>query len=246
MRTTEGNSGSDSRHPAVLTDFDDTAAEQNVAEMLLKRFGDPTWHQARDQFRAGQLTLKEYQEIAFRNIQADRATMQSYVKEHANLRPYFKDLWAYCSANAIPMAVVSLGLDFYIEALLEKEGVRHVPVHAVNTRFTPRGITYEYPYSLPGQDRQGNSKGLVVDGYVQKGHFVFYVGDGISDLEAAPKADVLFAHRTLAEECLRQRLPFRPFSDFGDVLLAVREYHQAGTLLFRSEAARDGCGERLL
>jgi 2-hydroxy-3-keto-5-methylthiopentenyl-1-phosphate phosphatase len=212
----------------VLSDFDDTAAEQNVAEMLLKRFGDPTWQQVRDRFRAGQLTLKEYQEITFRNIQADRTTMQSYVKQHANLRPHFKDLWAYCSANGIPMAVVSLGLDFYIEALLEKEGLRQVPVHSVNTRFTPRGITYEYPYSRPGQDRQGNSKGLVADGYRQKGHFVFYVGDGLSDLEAAPKADVLFAHRTLAEECRQRGIPFRPFHDFRDVLLAVQEFFLDG------------------
>jgi len=246
MRTTERHYGSDNRPPAVLSDFDDTAAEQNVAEMLLERFGDPTWQQVRDRFRAGQLTLKEYQEITFRNIQADRATMQSYVKQHANLRPHFKDLWAYCSANGIPMAVVSLGLDFYIEALLEKEDLRQVPVHSVNTRFTPGGITYEYRYGRPGQDRQGNSKGLVADGYRQKGHFVFYVGDGLSDLEAAPKSDVLFAHRTLAEECLRRRVPFRPFSDFSDVLLAVREYHQTGQGLFKSEATHDGCAKRLL
>jgi 2,3-diketo-5-methylthio-1-phosphopentane phosphatase len=229
----------------VLVDFDDTAAEQNVAEMLLSRFGDPTWQQVRDRFRAGQVTLKEYQEITFRNIQADRATMQSYVKQHANLRPYFKDLWAYCSANSIPMAVVSQGLDFYIEALLEKEGLRQVPVHSVNTRFTPQGITYEYRYSRPGLERQGNSKGLVVDGYRQQGHFVFYVGDGLSDLEAAPKAGVLFAHRTLAEECRQRGIPFRPFSDFSGVLRAVREYHQAGPGFFTSEAAHGGCEGKL-
>ena len=246
MRTTENHSGSNNRPPAVLSDFDDTAAEQNVAQMLLERFGDPTWQQVRDRFRAAELTLKEYQEITFRNIQADQATMQSYVKQHANFRPHFKDLWAYCSANGIPMAVVSLGLDFYIEALLEKEGLRQVPVHSVNTRFTPGGITYEYRYSRPGQDRQGNSKGLVVDGYRQKGHFIFYAGDGLSDLEAAPKADVLFAHRTLAEECLQRGIPFRPFNDFSGVLLAVREYHQGGRGLLRSETAQGGCGERLL
>ena len=69
MRNIDGNSGSASLAPAVLTDFDDTAAAQNVGEMLLNRFGDSTWPQLRHRFHTGELTLKEYQEIAFRNIQ---------------------------------------------------------------------------------------------------------------------------------------------------------------------------------
>lgn len=221
-------SGSDNWLPAVLTDFDDTAAEQNVAHMLLTRFGDPTWQEVRGRFQAGELTLSEYQEITFRNIQASRSTMQDYVKRHANLRPYFKELWAYCQAHEIPMAVVSQGLDFYIEALLEREGFPWIPVYAVNTTFTPQGISYEYPYARPGEERQGNSKGLIVDGYRQRGYFVFYAGDGISDFEAASRANMLFAHRTLAEECLHRQIPFRPFRDFEDVLLALQAYRLDG------------------
>ena len=214
--------------PAVLVDFDDTAAEQNVASLLLERFGDPSWQVVRERFRGGELTLKEYQEITFRNILADRAVMQDYVKEHANLRPYFHDLWSYCEVHDFPMAIVSQGLDFYIQALLEKEGLPHIPVFSVNTKFTPQGITYKYYHTFPGHEREGNSKGLVVDGYKERGHYIIYAGDGISDLEAAPKADLLFAHRTLAEECRRQEIPFRPFRDFQAVLLALREIHLNG------------------
>ena len=84
MRTTESSSGSVSLRPAVLTEFDDTAAEQNVAELLLLEFGEHSnWQDARSRFRTGQLTLKDYQEIAFRHIQADRNTMQNYVKNQA-------------------------------------------------------------------------------------------------------------------------------------------------------------------
>ncbi|MCI0878300.1 MAG: hypothetical protein J4N78_05400, partial [Chloroflexi bacterium] len=74
MRSTGANSGSASHSLAVLTDFDDTAAVENVAELLLTRFGDATWHDVRSRFRAGELTLNDYQEITFRNIQADRET----------------------------------------------------------------------------------------------------------------------------------------------------------------------------
>ncbi|PKB83390.1 MAG: hypothetical protein BZY88_02135 [SAR202 cluster bacterium Io17-Chloro-G9] len=226
MRNIDANSGSARLTPAVLIDFDDTAAEQNVAGLLLERFGDPSWQEVRERFRGGELTLKEYQEITFRNILADRAVMQDYVKEHANLRPYFHEVWSYCSMHHLPMAIVSQGLDFYIQALLDKEGLNQVKVYSVNTKFTPEGITYQYYHTLPGHEREGNSKGLVVDSYKERGHYIIYAGDGTSDLEAAPKADLLFAHRTLAEECRRQEIPFRPFKDFQTVLLALREVHR--------------------
>ena len=228
MRTTGKNYGIDSRPPAVLLDFDDTAADQNVAELLLKRFGDSTWQDVRERLRTKELTLNEYQEITFRNIQADLPTMQSYVKQNAKLRPFFGDLWSYCRSHEIPLAIVSHGLDFYIEALLEQDGFTQVPVYAVNTRFTPQGITYEYRHARTGQENQGISKGMVVDQYRESGHFIFYAGDGPSDFEAASRADVLFAHRTLAVECTQKNVPFRPFIDFHDMLLTLRAYNTNG------------------
>ena len=228
MRPIDSNSGKDSLAPAVLTDFDDTAAEQNVAELLLHRFGDPTWTDIRARFREGEFTLIEYQEIVFRNILADRDMMQDYVKNNANLRPYFRELWDYCQGNGIPLAVVSQGLDFYIEALLEKEGYPQIPVYSVNTDFTQDGIIYEYRYMRPGHERQGNSKGLIVEKYRDQGYYIVYVGDGHSDFEAGEMADLLYAHRTLAEECKRKQIPFRPFSDFGDVLRGLEEFSAGG------------------
>ncbi len=226
MRNIDGSFANASAGPAVLTDFDDTAAVENVAELLLNRFGDPSWHDVRRRFRDHELTLNEYQEIAFRGIVADRATMQDYVKRNAHLRPYFGELWKFCQDQGVPMAVVSQGLDFYIEALLEGNGFTNVPIYAVNTHFSAGGISYEYRYPRPGQERLGNSKGVVVERFREQGHYVVYIGDGMSDFEAADKADLLFAHRTLAEECTRSGIPFRPFEDFQGVLTALQEIGQ--------------------
>ena len=40
--------------------------------------------------------------------------------------------------------------------------------------------------------------------------------------------DVLFAHRTLAEKCPREKVPFHPLTDFRDMLLALQEYQSNG------------------
>ena len=208
---------------AVLPDFDDTAAEQNVAELLLRRFGDPSWEEVRARFRAGELSLKDYQEIAFTDVTAGAETMADYVKANANLRPHFGEMLSYCRSRDIPVAVVSHGLDFYIEAVLRSEGMEGVPVFSVTTSFDQGGIQYSYPFPYPGEEHRGNSKGIVVDRYRSEGRFVIYVGDGRSDLEPAERADLVFAHMILAEECSNRNIPFRPFRDFGDVLRALKE-----------------------
>ena len=222
-RSASGTVAGERRRLAVLTDFDDTAAEQNVAELLLTRFGDPSWQDVRARFRAGGLTLKDYQEIAFRTVTADRKSMQRYVKQQANLRPHFAEMLAYCREHDIPVAVVSHGLDFYIRALLEAEGVAEVPVYSVNTAFEEDGIKFFYPFPYPGEEHRGNSKGLIVDRYHGQGRYVIYAGDGRSDLEPAERADMVFAHSVLAQECGKRSIAFHPFNDFGDVLAALRE-----------------------
>ena len=229
MTTTGANSANGKLSPALLTDFDDTAAVQNVAELLLNRFGDPTWTDVRQQFRDGQMNLKEYQEITFRNIRADRSAMQYFVRERASLRPYFPDLYQFCRSNDIPLAVVSQGLDFYISALLERDGFRDVPIYAVNTSFEQGRISYHYNHVYPGREKQGNSKALIVEQFQQQGYYVVFAGDGASDQEASVKADMVFAHRTLARFCEEQGIDYQPFEDFKSVLLTVRELHINGS-----------------
>ena len=225
MTTTGANSANGKLPPALLTDFDDTAAVQNVAELLLNRFGDPGWTEVRRQFRDGAMNLKEYQEITFRNIRADRPAMQHYVREHALLRPYFSELHKFCRNNGIPLAVVSQGLDFYISALLERDGLGDVPIYAVDTTFEQGRISYHYNHAYPGRESQGNSKALIVERYQQQGYYVVFAGDGASDQEASRQADMVFAHRTLARYCEQEGIEYHPFQDFRAILLAVRELH---------------------
>ena len=219
--------GSDRRPPAVLVDFDDTAAAQNVAELLLNRFGDPTWTDVRERFRQGELSLKDYQEITFRQMSADKATMQAYVRENACFRDHFGELAAYCAAHAIPMCILSQGLDFYIQALLDGSGFPKIPVHAVRAEFDENGgriVGYAYDFAYPDAPELGNSKALMVRRFQEQGYHVFFAGDGRSDFEAGEVADTVFAHRQMAQMCDDAGVPYTAFTDFRPVLDALRSY----------------------
>ncbi len=209
--------------PAVLCDFDDTPAIENVAELLLERFGTDGWREARRQHGEKLITLKEYQERAFNTVKVDRETMKTFVKEKATLRPYFKDLWYYCQSKGIPLAIASLGLDFYVEALLEREGLSAIPHYAATTCFTTHGIQYSYQYTWEGCWQPGNCKCRILKQYRSRGHSIVFAGDGRSDICPAEKSDVVFARRFLADDYRQRGLSFHELTDFQGVLKMVQD-----------------------
>ena len=205
-----------------LVDFDETAAEQNVAELLLHRFGNGGWEELREGFRQGLISLQEYQETAFRQVKASPQEMGQYAAEHANLRTGFLDLLRYCELNDKQMVIVTYGLDFYVQALLHRHGIADaVQLFSVGTRLTGRGLDFLYPYANPACAGWGNCKCRVLERFRTQGAGIVYIGDGRSDFCPAAKADAVFARGPLLDHCRERGIPHRGFEDFHVVLAAV-------------------------
>ena len=221
------NRSDNARGPAVLCDFDDTTAVENVAQLLLEHFcPKDVWQQLRSESQANLITFREYQEGTFNATGSGKEDMKALVKAKATLRPHFKELWQHCRSRDIPMAIVTVGLDFYVDALLEREDLDELPRYAVKTSFTTDGIVYEYPHGWDGSgaasqqecSRWGNCKCSVLGKYRRMGHTIIYVGDGRSDFCAASIADRVFAREPLAQLCRDNGVNYIEFNDFGDVI----------------------------
>ena len=210
---------------ALLVDFDDTAAAQNVAELLLERFGGDEWREIREQFRRGESNLRTYQEDAFATTEASQQEMEAYVAQEAALRQGFVDLVRYCLANDIQVAIASNGLTFYIRALLDQhDTTRDLPVYAVETRGAPGDVDdYAYPYATATCWKWGNCKCKVLQEYRDRGRRVFFAGDGTSDACAAGRADFVYARSKLLEHCREAGIPNQAFEAFTTVLDDLRQ-----------------------
>ena len=224
MRRIERNSSRGDKGPAVICDFDDTTVLENVAEMLLKEFGGEGWREYQRQNVQHRMSLKEYQERAFQTVKVSREEMKDHVKENATLRPHFKALYEYCRKNNIPLAIATMGLDFYVEALLEREGMESVECYAADTEFTEEGIKYEYPYASKDCWQPGNCKCVVLERYRKRGHSVIlFAGDGKTDICPADRSDVVFARRYLEEHREEKGLPYVKLSDFSNMVRVLKE-----------------------
>ena len=217
----------------ILCDFDDSAAVQNVGQMLLERFqpdestpGIVHWREVSKRRADGEISLAEYQEITFRQMTATVEEQTDYVRSNAQLRPGFAELATYCAENGIRLAVASHGLDYYVEALLDEHGVE-VEFHTVRTHG-PDAKTYEYTFS----DEScawwpGNCKCMALENYRRDGEHVVYAGDGVSDACPVARADTVFAREPLAGICRERGIAYRELPDFFPVLECARTCVQA-------------------
>ncbi len=234
MRSTGADNEKADRPLAVLCDFDDTIALQNVAQLLLDRFGQGKWQELRQQLRNGEINFRQYQERSFDAVTATQEEMRCYVESEVIVRDGFHDLWKHCRQAGIPLAIASLGLDFYIQAVLDREGIGPVDTYAVETSFTPQGISYRYPHTWDGCTKWGSCKCVAVWAYQRAGYTIAYVGDGASDFCPASKADMVFARSHLVEKCHSEGVPCHEFEDFHQVLA-----HLIAKSESRSEASGD-------
>ncbi len=210
----------------ILCDFDDTAADRNIATLLLDRFqanatahGAPHWHDLRDRFVRNEITLAQYQEMTFSRLATPHVEQADHVKKSARLRAGFPELASYCRQTGVELAIVSHGLDFYIQALLEGADMGYVPYFAVKTAEVD-GVT-TFHYSFTEEDCSwwpGNCKCSVLRDFRKRGHEVIYAGDGASDACPAKQADFVFARDSLLRFCQANGLPHQELTDFYVVL----------------------------
>ena len=210
----------------VICDFDDTAAAQNVAHLLLDKFAGGRDHKHLEGLRAGRLSFREYQERAFLETRVPVPEMAAYVRANASLRPGFSESVQAARAAGVVFAIVSAGLDFYIRALLDREGHHALPVTAVKaTQVKSPGQRIRYDYPQGQEQCRGDwavCKCRAVEAAKAEGGRVIFAGDGVrSDACAAAKADVIFARARLLEHCKAENIAAEPFD--GD-LFPLAEY----------------------
>ena len=202
---------------AILCDFDDTTADQNVAHLVLNEFGPQNWRELIEQFHQGKIAPKEYFEAPFRNLTTEKSVLQAHVRKFANLRAGFLTLANFCKDNSVELGIVTYGLDFYVEALLQREDLEWIPTFSVGTQFSSSGIKFDYNYTRDDCSKWGNCKCSIVEQYQESGHRVYYAGDGISDFCPARKTDLVFARSGLLEMCKKENLRHIELHDFFEV-----------------------------
>lgn len=203
-----------------LCDFDGTIASVGLSDYLYRTFAACGMKYS-DLWAAGKISTREEIESSFKTITASREEMESALAA-IQIDPCFPEFIQFCREKGCPVAILSDGLDWAINFVLERGGVSGLPLYSNRIRFTEDGFEFEFPYYDPGTPLYGVGKRKVVEQFRDAGSKVVLVGDGRTDMEAAEVADYVIASNELLSYCRERGIPHLPYRNFCEITSQLR------------------------
>jgi len=200
----------------IQCDFDGTIIRNNLSVLIREHFAPEVWRSMEMDYLEGRITVEESNKRQFILIKESKERLQEFVRRHIDVRQGFVEFTAECEAKGYTLVIVSSGLDFYIEVVLDKLGMSDIELYCGKTEFNEKGIMVSYT------DQNGNAiqhgfKISYLNWLKQRGETIIYIGDGLSDLEAVRDADYVFATDHLATLLQEERVSWSHFDNFNDI-----------------------------
>ena len=205
--------------PLIFCDFDGTIAVDDVGYQLFHHFSGRRNDELMPDWKSGRMSNREVLVKEAAMVTANPEEIIAFI-DKMKLDPTFAPFVKLCQKNNIKPVVLSEGLDFYIEHLLKKNSLDHLPMLANHGIMENKTIRIEFPYKNQNCTRCGCCKGERIDEYraeADDGAVVVFVGDGYSDTCGAERADIIMAKKDLANYCRDKNIDFVPFDTFEDV-----------------------------
>ena len=217
----------------VVLDFDGTLVEPNVAIILVEEFaenGKTIAHEIDGLLHEGKIGLREAWQRQAALLPGDRIEeMAKFARERVPLRTGAREFLDLTARHAVPVTLVSGGLEFYIREVLDRERL-DLPIRSDRLEIANDGtVRVVHPYGHPTCRLCGICKAAIVDGTDR--YRTVFVADGSTDRYGAETADVVFARRRLLDYCRKAGIPCFPFDDFLPVTDQFRQWLEQGVEL---------------
>ena len=201
----------------IQCDFDGTVITNNMSRLIREKFGTGDWEGIEHRYLSGRLTVEQSNKLQFALVRGTKRRLQEFAIENATLRAGFKEFVVYCRNKDFPFVIVSSGLDLYIEAILASIEMLDLEYHC------GRAFPGLHGYNVSYTDPNGN---IIYEGlklkflrdFRQRDNEITFIGDGLSDLEAAKEADHIFATGHLHSLLHSSSIGHYPFANFFEIL----------------------------
>ena len=205
----------------IQCDFDGTITEIDASFLVLEEFASGDWHQVLQEHREHKISVGQFNARTFSMVKVEQKTLLKTIMEKVKLRAGFSEFVDYCSRRDFRLVIVSNGLDFYLQALLDYYGLGEVEWHAAKTCFKDDNMEVQY-IGPDGKLLEDAFKEAYVRYYLTQNYRVIYVGNGDSDITPSKQAHHVFAREELLDYYQRNELNCKPFDDFNKVVKEMK------------------------
>jgi 2,3-diketo-5-methylthio-1-phosphopentane phosphatase len=205
----------------LICDFDGTILNIDTLRFLLEKFTKGNWRIIIKKFEQGEITLEECLNILWSRIRIPKHILLRELEKAATIRSNLNNLINFCRIHDIPFIISSAGLDFIINHFLDLTGSKdHIEIVTLKTKYQDNRILITFPKLL--DTTSIDFKEDLVKSYKRNGYNVVFIGDGISDYNAALNADFSFTIKDsdLTIFCKKRGIPHQEITDFEEVYLS--------------------------
>lgn len=211
-------------NPVVFCDFDGTVTEKDNIISIMNKFAPSGWNELKDAVLDRRVSIREGVGRMFSLLPVSlKDEIIQYAVENAEIRPGFQEFLEFAKEEGIPVYIVSGGIDFFIEPIIERFGP-FAGVYCNGSDFSRQTIRIEWPNSCDEQCSNdcGCCKPSIMRKLTQNETYKIVIGDSVTDLEAAKQADFVFARDYLKAKCEEWAIPHTPFETFYDCIEALK------------------------
>ncbi|QKS69881.1 2-hydroxy-3-keto-5-methylthiopentenyl-1-phosphate phosphatase [Paenalkalicoccus suaedae] len=211
------------RTPIIFCDFDGTITTKDNIIAIMKEFAPPKWEPIKDDILAQRVSIKEGVGRMFDLLDTSKKQEIISFVQQSTIRDGFADFVAHTNKEDIPLHIVSGGIDFFVQPMLESYELNG-NIYCNGSDFSGDTIRITWPHACDDQcdNDCGCCKPSILRTYPKNDYYRIVIGDSITDLEAAKLADHVFVCGDFLEEkCKELRLPYTRFADFRTVIHAL-------------------------
>ena len=202
----------------ILTDFDGTISTVDLGNQIINKFATASLGDIERAYVKGKIGSRIAYERIAKRLKGSREKMLEHILAIEKLDPYFPEFCSLSRDKDIDIKIVSDGLDFYIEAVLNKYNLTGMEYYSNEAIFgADSSFSIEFPSMNDFCGRCGTCKSRILNSYRLIYDKIIYIGDGYSDFCPSRYADVVFAKKILYQRCEREGTPCMPFDDFSEI-----------------------------
>ncbi len=212
---------------AIFCDFDETITRTNVTDAILEKFAAPLWRAIQDDWLAGKMSAREVLQRQMPLITVQPWELDAFI-DTVDVDPFFAEFALLCAKNNDSLCILSDGFDYWIERILRREmascndAFSGIKIFACGMSLERDKVAISFPYFSEGCVHGCATCKLTLFERLRAGaEKTIIVGDGISDILLAEKADLVLAKAWLGEFCRTEGIRYRAFKDFRDVIRVV-------------------------
>lgn len=209
------------KKPILFCDFDGTITTKDNIIAIMKQFAPPGWEPIKDNILAERISIRSGVGQLFDFIPVERKQeIIEFVLAQAEIRAGFSSFLDYVRNKQIPLKIVSGGIDFFVQPILEPYGLLD-DVYCNGSVFSGSTITITWPHSCDQHctNECGCCKPSILRQYPDEEYYKIVIGDSITDLQAAKVADEVFAcDEFLLDKCRELGLTHSYFNDFHEII----------------------------